>query len=93
MIANISVHKRALRPLAAQRSLLASTVPALVRNVAGWIAPRLSGQTTDPLFARGIGDDFTAEVAQALTTARRSEWDGSMTRGRRADCSPSRRYH
>ncbi|MCY4555519.1 MAG: hypothetical protein OXF79_03895 [Chloroflexi bacterium] len=77
MIANISVHKRAMRPLAAKRSLLASTVPSLVRNVAGWIALRLSGQTTDPFFVRGLGDDFTAEVAQALTVAHRSEWDGS----------------
>ena len=80
MTAKISAHERATRPSTEKRRLCGSGVRALTRR----IALCLSWQTTGPTFARGLGDDFTAEVAQALTVAHRSEWDGSMTRGRRA---------
>ena len=42
---------------------------ARVRAVARQLAIRLAFQWADPPFGRGLGDDFTPDVAEALTAA------------------------
>ena len=45
-------------------------VPAAwVRAVARQLAIRLAFRWADPPFGRGLGDDFTPDVAEALTAA------------------------